>query len=390
MLRKLNATGPNIYRWKIRLRLSGVQIHKHITATPAVAQQIYADLLAQKARGQLGLSVASANTDTRTLYAAIADYEVEKRANGENEQHIADVCHSLRLLVDVCGDIPLRQVTREHMTAWKTRRQALVYHGKPATARTVNKAITHVAAFWNWCDQWIDASPMSGIKKVKEVAPPIQLLMFKDFCTFANAAWKRPRFGLLVELLGETGARVDNIISAKCGDVDGQHKLWHKVVKPGRRIAQDAGPWMLKIAKGRPADAPLCPAEDGKPWTYAMVKKAFAHTLAGLPVKRFTPHAIRHGRACWDLIEGRDIYAVKTKLDHASVKTTERYVRAAEILQRLEKGKVRHRRPVKFVPPVSHRHGRQRTQPDVNGRLPIKRKWDWRKGLKRKSNSTKG
>lgn len=130
-------------------------------------------------------------------------------------------------------------------------------------------------------------------------------------------------------------------------------KLFRQRVKTAMAQRDWSQADLAEAAKGKPPDAPLCPAEDGNAWTYSMVKKAFAHTLQGLTLPRFTPHSIRHGRAYWDLIEGRDIYAVKTKLDHASVKTTERYVRAAEILKRQERGKVAHRRPVKFAPLLS-------------------------------------
>ena len=106
----------------------------------------------------------------------------------------------------------------------------------------------------------------------------------------------------------------------------------------------DAGFWMLAAAQDRGKDEFLCPLEDGKPFTYQIAKRAFKTVCEDAALMRFTPHFLRHGRACWDLAEGKTVWQVKTKLAHASVTTTEKYLRSSELVRRAEKKGTKHKR----------------------------------------------
>ena len=140
-------------------------------------------------------------------------------------------------------------------------------------------------------------------------------------------------------------------IQAKVSAVHPEQQSWTKVVKPGKLLAMDAETWTLLAAKDkdgnkRPPDAPLCPTADGTPFTYSIIKKAFASIIKATQLQRFTPHAIRHGRACWDLLDGKTVHQVKSKLGHSSVMVTERYLRTVELLRRQElPGTIHHRAP---------------------------------------------
>lgn len=143
-----------------------------------------------------------------------------------------------------------------------------------------------------------------------------------------------------MELLGETGARWSEIQRATHAEVDQKRKVRRCFVKPGRWVELPAGPWVLLAAKRAGL---LAPREDGKRFSYQAFKRAFVAAGRDLNAKGQTPHAIRAGRAVWDLEAGIPIWAVRDKLGHTSVTTTERYLRAARASALFGKAPIRAR-----------------------------------------------
>jgi len=341
-LEKLHSLGNGLFKWKIRLRLppppgseKPVQIHRHIEATPEAAREIYAELGNQKSRARSGLK-HEFNLGDNSIGKRVSAHIKHLQTLGKNPRHIEDVERHLALLISVTSEqMPVDHVTKDHIIEFQRLRSEQHYRGKPPTATTINKARAELSAFFSWCGV---PNPVAVVKKVKQVAPQLRLLLWSEYCRFADAAWQRPLFGLFIEVLAETGARVDEVMRARVGDVDTARKLWHKIVKPGRRVEMDAEPWVLFASKDRPKADYLCPREDGKPWTYSMIQKAFDRYCVESGIKDITPHYFRHGRACWDLAEGKSVWDVQMKLGHTSVTTTEKYLRAAQTLKRAEPG----------------------------------------------------
>ncbi len=346
MLKKLRSAGNGLFVWKIFIRVDGKGVHRHITATSEGAHQLYAEMANAKARASFGLPYKLSATD-KTLEAAAVEYEKHLYTEQRNDEHVGDVIRELSILRKQLGDEhPVNRITRAHLIEFQRKRSLCEYHKRTIKPRTVNKALAILSGFFSWCvPHYIDSNPAVKLK-IKEIAPPLKILFWSDFCLLADAADERPCLRLLIEVLGETGARIDEIFTAKVSDVDLTSKTWHKVIKPGRRVSMEAGPWVVMVAYHSQKDAPLCPREDGKPWTYSMVRKAFKRLTTALGMAYFSPHHIRHGRACWDLVEGKGIYAVKEKLGHTTVTTTERYLRSLDMVRRSETPGVVHSRPV--------------------------------------------
>jgi len=352
MLRKLYKISGDIFLWKIELRMPNRRIHSHLRGTQLEAQKVYLDLLAEKNRSKFGLSFEPSTKEV-VLSKAIAEYEEHMRTLCLTPDHIRASCASLRVLKDVVGDLPVYQITRRHIMAWQEHRKAMIDKkredsaGRPTKPRTANKCLAHIRTFFKWCvPDYCHSNPANDVSKIKEIEPPLRLLHWIDFCKFADAAWSRPCFGLLIEVLSETGARIDELLRAKVSEIDIDRRVWTKVVKPGKRLMIDAEPWTIEAAKRNKDNEYLCPREDGKAWTYSMVRKAFKKAARDANVKVFTPHYLRHARACWDLADGYSLWQVKTKLGHSTTAITERYLRAAEVLKRAEKTHEKHRRPV--------------------------------------------
>lgn len=345
MLKRLGRTNtPGIFRWKIWLRLPDRVVHTHVELSEVAAQKMYADLLEQRARLSVGLCAQF--TSAKSLGESADAYLKELLQSGYNSRHCDQMRFTLQVLRDQLTDAaPLAAITREHVQRWRSARQA--QESMPG-ASTVNKGMAHLSAFFAWCCRqgWTESNPAQYAQRIKVPAPAMKILLWADYCKFMDALWKiRPAMAVLFEVLGETGARVGEVLRAKVGDVDLRRRIWTKTVKPGKTLESDAGEWVQWVADGRKAQETLCPTESGAAWTYSCVRQALDSLSADLGLD-FVVHSIRHGRACWDLAEGKSVWDVKTKLGHSSVQVTEGYLRAANTIKRAEASGTVHERRV--------------------------------------------
>lgn len=354
-LKKLGKTStPGVYKWKIELSTPLKRIHTHVELTEVQAQKMYTELLETRERAKVGLPF-TAPVGAHTLGEAAAKYENDLLVSEYNSVHVNQVAFSLRILRDVLKDeFPIASVNREHVRLWRDRRLVTIDERKKTAKapgpRTINRGLAHLSAFFAWCctEGWMENNPAQYTARVKEATPPLKILRWSDYIKFVDAVWSvRPDVAVAVEVMAETGARVSEVLEAKASDVDVGKKVWKKLVKPGRYVEIDAEEWVLTLAQmKRPKGSKyLCPRDDGEQLGYHTLEWYFKTISEELKMK-ITPHYLRHGRACWDLAEGKSVWQVKTKLAHTSIQTTERYLRAAELIRREEPPGTIHKRPV--------------------------------------------
>jgi integrase len=341
MLQKIKRMGNGLYLWNIEVRYSGKRVHLHKVLTEAAANKLHAEMLEASAREKAGVEFAE--VDANILSQAARNYIRELTRVGREDSHIADVRRTLDSLLATAGDMRVTYITEEHVRRWMQVRSETAYMGKPPSATTLNKQLIELHAFFRWLN--VQVNPASHRLKVKRIAPAMRFVTWHDYSRFITICWqKRPQFALLMEVLAESGSRIDELLLAKSSEVDIRAKVWNKIVKRGLRISVDAGPWVLYAAQ-QSSDW-LVPAEDGSRWTYSMIKRAMAMWQSKAGTARFTAHCLRHARACWDLADGRSVREVQVKLGHTSVLTTEKYLRAAELLRRSEAGITHSTNPV--------------------------------------------
>lgn len=333
-----------IFRWRVYIRIGERRIRKRFKATESEAYRIHAEFTDQGARRHVGLPYE--NRDIVPMLAdAIAKYDTELKTQRRAETYRRQVAFSLTVLQEVAGAVRVNALNRTHMQDFITRRAE-----GGAKPQTNNTSRAHVRAFLQFCvfEGWLTENPMNTVRKMRETKAAPRIMPWADFCKFADAAWAISKeFGLLVEVLGESGARVAEIMNAMAADVNRDTKTIVRVLKGGERVTVDAGPWVL-FAASRDMSY-LCPREDGsKKWIYDKVKTRIRDACKASGIPRITAHYLRHGRACWDLIEGKTIQEVKEKLGHRSVVTTERYSKHAKQLSRGEEPGTVHARPVKI------------------------------------------
>jgi integrase/recombinase XerD len=219
------------------------------------------------------------------------------------------------------------------------------------SARTRNARLAAVNSFFRFLEyrlpscldqsRRIHAIPM---KKTDEAL--INYLTREEMQALLNAPDPRTHFGVrdraMLHLAFAAGLRVSELISLRLDHLDGQACSSIRVMGKGRR--QRVLPLWKETAAALRAWLAIRP-RDGSPELFpnaagrAMTRSGFEYILAKYVVvaaqeqpsiakKRVTPHVLRHTCAMHTLQATRDVRKVSLWLGHASLQSTEIYLRA--------------------------------------------------------------
>jgi site-specific recombinase XerD len=215
----------------------------------------------------------------------------------------------------------------------------------------------------------IHAIPM---KKIDEAL--IGYLTREEMQALLNAPDPRTKFGVrdraMLHLAFAAGLRVSELISLRLDHLDGQACSSIHVIGKGRRervlplwkeTAVTLRAWLA--VRPRSGCPELFPNATGR----AMTRSGFEHILAkhvavaakaqpSIAKKRVTPHVLRHTCAMHTLLATRDVRKVSLWLGHASLQSTEIYLRA-DPTEKLE--------ALTAVAPFSLRRGRFRVPDEL-------------------------
>lgn len=144
-----------------------------------------------------------------------------------------------------------------------------------------------------------------------------------------------PRVRMMVLLAAYEGLRVSEVAQVSGERFDrlgGALTVTGKGGKVRRVPLHDA---VLSAAATWPAAGPWFPGRRGATVRPGSVSESIAAAMhrAGVPVM-FTPHALRHWFATTLVEQGTDLRTVQVLLGHASLATTQVYVRASTVLAR--------------------------------------------------------
>lgn len=170
-----------------------------------------------------------------------------------------------------------------------------------------------------------------------------------------SSTWSGRRDRALFATLYNTGARVSEIVSIKCGDIDGSQctsLLLHgkgrkeRVVPLWKRTGQILRQWLPQI--NHSSHHFLFPNRFGKPMTRSGVEKQLRSAViqAGkecpsLFGKKISPHTIRHTTAMHLLQSGVDLSVIAMWLGHESINTTHSYMLADVEMKKRALGKIK-------------------------------------------------
>ena len=182
------------------------------------------------------------------------------------------------------------------------------------------------------------------MKKTDEAL--IGYLAREEMQALLNAPDPRTRFGIrdraMLHLAFAAGLRVSELISLRLDHLDGQACSSIHVMGKGRRervlpLWKDTATALRAWLAIRPRDG--CPELFPNATGRAMTRSGFEYILAkhvaaaakvqlSIGKKRVTPHVLRHSCAMHTLQATRDIRKVSLWLGHASLQSTEIYLRA--------------------------------------------------------------
>lgn len=210
-----------------------------------------------------------------------------------------------------------------------------------------------------------DPSALSTIQRVLAIPmkrferPAINFLTLKEIEAILDApnptTWSGRRDRALFSTLYNTGARVSEIVSIKCIDIEDElctalhlHGKGRKerVVPLWKRTSRILKQWLRQIDQS--PHSPVFPNRFGKAVTRSGVEKQLQAAVKkaqtkcpSLRDKIVSPHTIRHTTAMHLLQSGVDLSVIALWLGHESIETTHAYMQADLEMKKQALGKMK-------------------------------------------------
>lgn len=216
------------------------------------------------------------------------------------------------------------------------------------TPSSVARKIAVIKSFYHYLSELgvIDNDPTItlGSPKVEKKLPQVLSVTEIDRLLAAPQSHRTPkgfRDRAILELLFATGMRVSELVSLNVEDVKMATRTVHCIGTGSKRrvipVAQRALDALQNyLERGRPAfvgdaERALFVNPHGERLTrqglWLIIKEYVKESKISTPV---TPHTLRHSFAVHLLNQGEDVQNVQRLLGHASIATTQMYVRLAE------------------------------------------------------------
>jgi site-specific recombinase XerD len=241
--------------------------------------------------------------------------------------------------LDLHGDLPVGELDRAALRAWSRK----IGHLAPASRRAY---LSTVGCFCRWAveEGLLDEDPTRHVPRIREPRRVPRSRPADDIAAI-YAVCRRPRDRAIVALMVQMGLRSIEVARLETGDFDtrartvlvkgkGDHERVLPV--PARAVEE------LRIYRDTLGDrsGPLiCDVRSGRrPLTSAAVAQIVSRLMRRAGVKHFggdgvTPHTLRHTAASDVLDYCNNVRTVQRMLGHASLATTEIYLRRASLEQ---------------------------------------------------------
>lgn len=237
-------------------------------------------------------------------------------------------------------DVPLLAAARGHADAYST-----VLGGRGAAPATIARKIAAVSSFYAYAvdEGAIAANPAARARRPgidPDYSPTHGLDAAGARALIAAAAVDGPRSSAITRLLLETGMRVSELAAARIEDLGTErgHRYVTITRKGGRRqklaLAPSAAHAADAVTAGR-GTGPVIATATGKPMAASEIYRTVRRLAARADIpETITPHSLRHAYATLALDAGVPLRDVQTDLGHKDPRTTRRYDRARERLDR--------------------------------------------------------
>ncbi len=251
-------------------------------------------------------------------------------------------------------DVPLAQATTEHLTGYLTH----LRHERGLAPATRAHAYAAIAGLFRFLvsEGYLDENPALGVEAPKVSAPLPKALSVDEVAALVAAPGTGSPVALrdtaILEVLYGAGIRVSELVGLDVADVELGSKPLVRVLGKGNKerfvpmgtYAHDAvANWLSGAGRGAMID------EAARRWGGRGDSRAvFVNQRGGRLTRRgvhlvvvshgrrvgldegvLTPHVLRHSCATHLLMGGADVRTIQELLGHASVATTERYLKVA-------------------------------------------------------------
>jgi integrase/recombinase XerC len=265
------------------------------------------------------------------LSEAVAAYVADRRSRGEiNDASAAHLRSRLGLLVVACPpDLAVTGLDRDHLRAW----QATIGGLRPASRRAY---LSTVRTFCRWCAECglLAGDATAGLGRVREPRREPRAL---SAGALARLRLVLPdlRAEVIVGLMYGCGLRCVEVSRLRAGDYDPAARTLFVTGKRGDERVIPVPSWLAPtvdawVAYRRPG--PLVGLSPGT------LSKTVTAWMADAGIKNgardgVSAHALRHTCASDMLDRCGNVRVVQQTLGHASLATTQRYLRNASLEQ---------------------------------------------------------
>lgn len=248
-----------------------------------------------------------------------------------------------------CHDLTLEELRPLHANRYLATRIAHINPrtGKPLSGNTLHGDAQVIKGFVQWCitNEYLVGFNFRGIvmpkpdDKVLEVFSHGQIQRLLSACAQEERPWMVARNRCIILFLLDTGVRAAELCTLSTEDVVPSQKTARifgkgrkeRTVSFGNETTAHLIRYLRRYRFANKECSSLFTSHTGRGLTPSGLDQMLyrVNDWAGLAGVRVSAHTFRHTFAVNYLMQGGDMYSLSRLLGHASVSTTQRYVRAA-------------------------------------------------------------
>lgn len=197
----------------------------------------------------------------------------------------------------------------------------------------VNRELTVLSTLYKMMIKWnkADSNPVQDVKHIKEPEGRTRWLTVEELGRLLAACNLCLRRIVITAI--HTGLRRQNLFDLKVADLDFKRRvLTAQQTKSGKKHTIPMNTILVETLKpsvvGKAPDAPVFENRYGQP--YKSIRTAFATACRKAGITNLHFHDLRHTNASHLIMAGVDLKTVSELLDHADIRSTQRYCHLAQ------------------------------------------------------------
>lgn len=271
------------------------------------------------------------NEGKKKTFRDMTDRYMQEYAPQKAPKSMVRDSSSLKHLLPVFGNMPLIQITPDHIARFKTKRR-----NEGAAPKTINHELGFCKHAFNLAIRewdWVSVNPFYHVAMEKLPLPRVRYLTRDEFDRLYHET--NYRLKPIIVIAVHTGMRLGNILGLTWQEVDltrGVITLEH--TKNGERLGLPMNGTvknlLVQLNKIRHIKSPyVFPTSTGTKFDNSKIGKWFRDACKKTGIQDFRFHDLRHTFASWLVQADVNLYNVQKLLGHKDFKMTQRYAHLA-------------------------------------------------------------